>query len=143
MAKYNSPYTGKQIDESVELLKNNTASVGQILTADGEGGASWVTPEMEEEESSSSVKLYKHSIKFSIGMLAHSSVYEIISDNPDPFTFETIPQRLFGESKVSSYNNVLFFVGTSEAHVIYSSSDSSIGGSVIKSITFTDTVTEI
>lgn len=41
MAKYQSTHTGAQIDEGIDLLGNNSATQGQVLTANGTGGASW------------------------------------------------------------------------------------------------------
>lgn len=38
---YKSNYTGEQIDNSVGLTQENTATQGQVLTANGTGGASW------------------------------------------------------------------------------------------------------
>ena len=39
--KYNSKFTGEQIDNSVETVVSNTATDGQVLTANGTGGATW------------------------------------------------------------------------------------------------------
>lgn len=41
MAKYQSTHTGAQIDEGIDLLGSNSATQGQVLTANGTGGASW------------------------------------------------------------------------------------------------------
>lgn len=41
MAKYQSTHTGAQIDEGIDLLGSNSATKGQVLTANGTGGASW------------------------------------------------------------------------------------------------------
>ena len=41
---YKSKFTGEQIDNSVERVVSNTATEGQVLTADGAGGASWKDP---------------------------------------------------------------------------------------------------
>ena len=38
---YKSKFTGEQIDNSVETVVSNTATDGQVLTANGTGGASW------------------------------------------------------------------------------------------------------
>ena len=38
---YKSNYTGEQIDNSVGLTQENTATQGQVLTANGTGGAVW------------------------------------------------------------------------------------------------------
>lgn len=39
--KYKSKFTGEQIDNSVETIVSNTATNGQVLTANGTGGATW------------------------------------------------------------------------------------------------------
>lgn len=41
MANYQSTHTGAQIDEGIDLLGSNSATQGQVLTANGTGGASW------------------------------------------------------------------------------------------------------
>ena len=41
MANYQSTHTGAQIDAGIDLLGNNSATQGQVLTANGTGGASW------------------------------------------------------------------------------------------------------
>ena len=41
MANYQSTHTGVQIDEGIDLLGSNSATQGQVLTANGTGGASW------------------------------------------------------------------------------------------------------
>lgn len=41
MAKYQSTHTGAEIDAGIDLLNSNSATSGQVLTANGTGGASW------------------------------------------------------------------------------------------------------
>lgn len=41
MANYQSTHTGAQIDAGIDLLGKNSATSGQVLTANGTGGASW------------------------------------------------------------------------------------------------------
>ena len=41
MATYQSTHTGAEIDAGIDLLDNNIATAGQVLTANGTGGASW------------------------------------------------------------------------------------------------------
>lgn len=41
MANYKSTHTGAQIDAGIDLLDKNNATAGQVLTANGTGGASW------------------------------------------------------------------------------------------------------
>ena len=44
MANFKLTQTGEQIQADLDLLDNNSATQGQILTADGAGGASWQEP---------------------------------------------------------------------------------------------------
>ena len=41
MANYQSTHTGAEIDVGIDLLDKNSATSGQVLTANGTGGASW------------------------------------------------------------------------------------------------------
>ena len=41
MANYQSTHTGAEIDAGIDLLDKNSATQGQVLTADGAGKASW------------------------------------------------------------------------------------------------------
>lgn len=41
MANYKLNQTGEQIQNVLNLIDSNTATSGQVLTADGNGGASW------------------------------------------------------------------------------------------------------
>lgn len=41
MANYQSTHTGAQIDAGIDLLDSNSATQGQVLTANGTGGATW------------------------------------------------------------------------------------------------------
>lgn len=41
MANYQSTHTGAEIDAGIDLLDSNSATQGQVLTANGTGGATW------------------------------------------------------------------------------------------------------
>lgn len=41
MANFKLTQTGEQIQADLNLLDNNSATQGQVLTANGTGGASW------------------------------------------------------------------------------------------------------
>lgn len=41
MATYQSTHTGAEIDAGIDLLDKNNATEGQVLTANGTGGATW------------------------------------------------------------------------------------------------------
>ena len=59
MANYQSTHTGSEIDAGINLLENNSATSGQVLTANGTGGASW----QNASGGSGSGTLYSHNIK--------------------------------------------------------------------------------
>ena len=44
MANYQSTHTGEEIDADLDLLDSNSATEGQVLTANGTGGATWQDP---------------------------------------------------------------------------------------------------
>lgn len=43
MANFKLTQTGEQIQVDLDLLDKNSATQGQVLTANGQGGASWQT----------------------------------------------------------------------------------------------------
>ena len=44
MANFKLTQTGEQIQADLDLLDKNSATSGQVLTANGTGGASWQDP---------------------------------------------------------------------------------------------------
>lgn len=44
MANFKLTQTGEQIQADLNLLDSNSATSGQVLTANGTGGASWQNP---------------------------------------------------------------------------------------------------
>ena len=58
MANFKLTQTGEQIQADLDLLDKNSATQGQVLTADGSGGASW-------QNSGGSGGLYFHQITLS------------------------------------------------------------------------------
>ena len=59
MANYQSTHTGAEIDAGIDLLNNNSATQGQVLTADGIGGASW---QNAGGGGSGGTQLYRHNL---------------------------------------------------------------------------------
>lgn len=57
MANFTLDQTGQEIQDILDTVGNNQATQGQVLTADGQGGASW--------QNVSGGKLYLHRIYFS------------------------------------------------------------------------------
>ena len=54
MANFKLNQTGEQIQADLNLLDSNSATQGQVLTANGTGGATW--------QNASGTQLYKHNI---------------------------------------------------------------------------------
>lgn len=96
MANFKLTQTGEQIQEDLNLLDNNSATNGQVLTADGSGGASWKTP--SGGGGSGSGGLYYHRISVSITPndpdanpenQSISVIFGLYSNNSNAFTFST------------------------------------------------------
>lgn len=96
MSKYQSKYTGQQVDNVVKKVLENDVGV----------------------------KLYKHVIYFTASGTKISSNFEIISTNPEPFTYKNIPQRMFGEPRIeyNNYRHCIYMVAeaTSMVYMVYS-----------------------
>lgn len=89
MANYKLNQTGEQIQADLNLLDSNSATEGQVLTANGTGGASW------QNASGGGKQLYVHNIKVkgtykisnkSIEFSAATALIRIISSKPDSYT---------------------------------------------------------
>lgn len=116
MANYNSPYTGAEVDASVaksqalpaaadvngvvDILNNNAASSGDVLTADGDGGASWVTPTMAV------VTLYETEISVSSNAISISGL--ILSTTP---LFNASSSNFTDLLSVLNSSSTIFFAG--------------------------------
>lgn len=72
MADYQSTHTGAEIDAGIDLLDKNSATSGQVLTADGVGGASW----QNASGGSGGTQLYMHTIQITTG---DTEIYNFIS----------------------------------------------------------------
>ena len=89
MANYQSTHTGAEIDAGIDLLNNNSATEGQVLTANGTGGASW------QNASGGGGSLYLHFIRMyknQTGIVEYTIYINIYSKNATPFTAETFTQ---------------------------------------------------
>lgn len=82
--KYKSPYTGKEVDESVgkgsKLPKITAADAGKILSVDSEGNISAVTP--------TPTHLYEHYFSFAEGS------FHIITDRAEPYDVSSFSRWL-------------------------------------------------
>ena len=80
---YQSTHTGAEIDAGINLLDKNSATQGQVLTADGRGGASW---QNASGGSGGGTQLYRHVITSDVQIIstrsaAYNSIGNIDTDN--------------------------------------------------------------
>ena len=78
MANYQSTHTGAEIDAGIDLLDKNSATNGQVLTANGTGGATWQDP---SGGSGGGTQLYKHTILFNRTPRDRDELYIITNVN--------------------------------------------------------------
>lgn len=107
MANFTLDQTGQEIQDILDTVGNNQATQGQVLTADGTGGASW--------QNASGGKLYKHCIRNNMEYDTELS-FIIIDDSSETKNTSAVAQWL--------YNN-----GFRSAQNVYNCSGSSISGS--------------
>ena len=94
MANYQSTHTGAEIDAGIDLLDKNSATSGQVLTANGTGGASW-------QNASGGTQLYLHQIT-------------ITSGDPELYAFISKSQ-----TKITSYADFETFILSGDWQFIY------------------------
>ncbi len=88
MANFKLTQTGEQIQADLNLLDSNSATQGQVLTANGTGGASW----QNASGGSGGTQLYAHHISiFNVPgpSPSYNADFFIISLDSTPFTFST------------------------------------------------------
>ena len=79
MANFKLTQTKEQIQADLDLLDKNTATAGQVLTANGTGGASWQNA--AGGGSGGGTQLYRHVITDNVQIIStRSAVYSEISD---------------------------------------------------------------
>ena len=156
MANFKLTQTKEQIQADLDLLDKNTATAGQVLTANGTGGASW---QNASGGSGGGTQLYLHSIVYS-GMPSpgetYLSLYFIsnISTSLSISDLGTLKTATFSLAKGadgywSTYGNLyIFAVKCSSSTLTFYGFDTSDSAS--KSVTFsgstaiyTDTVTPL
>ena len=126
---YKSNYTGEQIDNSVGLTQENTATQGQVLTANGTGGASWqdasvgtevvanptsgATEELSKLQvgsnvysipSGGSVNFYEHSIYMKSSDNKIIVTLSIITNTSVSFTRQTLASFLYNNGYRATEN---------------------------------------
>lgn len=157
MANFKLTQTKEQIQADLDLLDKNTATAGQVLTANGTGGASWQNA--SGGGSGGGTQLYLHSIAYS-GMPSmgetYLSLYFIsnISTSLSISDLGTLKTVTFSLAKGadgywSTYGNLyIFAVKCSSSALTFYGFDTS--DSTAKSVTFsgstagyTDTVTAL
>ena len=85
MANFKLTQTGEQIQADLNLLDSNSATSGQVLTANGTGGANWQNAS-GGGGSGGGTQLFKHQITDTIEIIstrstAYSSITDIFDDN--------------------------------------------------------------
>lgn len=77
MANYQSTHTGAEIDAGIDLLDKNSATQGQVLTANGAGGASW---QNASGGSGGGTQIYRHYLTWDGG--DRTGVYYSLNSTP-------------------------------------------------------------
>lgn len=97
MANFTLDQTGQEIQDILDTVGNNQATQGQVLTADGSGGASW-------QNASGGDKWYLHKILFT----GYSGVILYIKNNTSAtFTSETLGNYLRSIGIGHAYGTVI------------------------------------
>ena len=98
MANFKLTQTGEQIQADLNLLDSNSATSGQVLTANGSGGSSW------QNVSGDGTQLYSHTVTFSGFNFTGSFSYE----NQE----STQPTKEFSSFEITSGIEIISFVST-------------------------------
>ena len=77
MANFKLTQTKEQIQADLNLLDSNSATAGQVLTANGTGGASWQNA--ASGGSGGGTQLYMHSISITAGAFIRFALYSTSS----------------------------------------------------------------
>ena len=111
------------------VLDSESATSGQVLTADGLGGASWTTPSTPE--------LYQHNIKLFDSNLHKAASFTILSDVSTQYTYSAIATYLYNNS-LNTYDCCLNATGCEYVNsVIYNIFGViSLNGTEIKAISY-------
>ena len=116
MANFTLDQTGQEIQDILDTVGNNEATQGQVLTADGNGGASW--------QNASGGSLYRHSVY--IGNATDSApIITIFNHSSNSLTLTDVAKYLYDSGYDASYTNHLyrnltnqFFFSTSNNHIV-------------------------
>lgn len=129
MANYQSTHTGAEIDAGIDLLDNNSATSGQVLTANGSGGASW-----QNASGGGGIQLYKHSISVYGGAWQNANVLVFIDNVSTPYTSVNCPIKsasiasgavgFDGENLVNGYK-ITYYFGENDVPFIYTTTKNS------------------
>lgn len=149
MANFTLDQTGQEIQDILDTVGNNEATQGQVLTADGNGGASW--------QNASGEKIYLHNIQ---GSATDTYIFiRIISKNNTAFTINTLLEYIYnnygthwiqatGYTKFQNNYRSIIAIRTSsisQIYILYLDIGSNAQGnsSFTGFNTITDTVTEL
>lgn len=116
MTNYKLNQTGEQIQNALNLIDSNTATSGQVLTADGNGGASW-----QDASGGGGTQLYRHILKFT-DKAGRNYPIQILFYCDKSSTFVSISElRTYLQSK--STDNVYYFSDNVFGSFNYSTTD--------------------
>lgn len=143
----------KTIKTTASAIDSSTATAGQVLTADGNGGASWQTA------SGGGLSLYQHNIAFRSSSGTSAVSFAIFTNDSTPFTKTTLGSYLYNTYGISKYifatgirsnaNQIIYInpsSNTDAVNIIYFVANGNFGiGSILlsTSLEFADYVIQI
>lgn len=116
MANFTLDQTGQEIQDILDTVGNNEATQGQVLTADGNGGASW--------QNASGEHLYEHIVSFYSNKLFQYIYITILTTSATAMTIQGFTQWLsvHGYTESTKRLTVLGFCTNNNNEVRMSSS---------------------
>ena len=109
MANFKLTQTGEQIQADLDLLDKNSATQGQVLTANGSGGASWQNAS-SGSGSGGGTQLYLHTLELIISSdkaNRPSFALSFVSSSSAPYNETTFPQTRIACSGTTSQGYIL------------------------------------
>ena len=107
MANFKLTQTGEQIQADLNLLDSNSATSGQVLTANGTGGSSWQNASGGSE---GGTQLYLHTLELIISSdkaNRPSFALSFVSSSSAPYNETTFPQTRIACSGTTSQGYIL------------------------------------
>ena len=148
MANFKLTQTKEQIQADLDLLDKNTATAGQVLTANGTGGASWQNA--ASGGSGGGTQLYRHVINNNVQIIStRSAVYSGINDIDTDYGIICINfyDPLIGPPTIGSNRNWLWYIDIDESNnrrLLLCSYNVTLGEWINETVTtISDTVTPL